>query len=226
VNNKILTMCSTFNRPHVVQSMINSWAKTTRSEAARLVVYISEKDKFVDSYRKIWIPDKRIEMLYEKRRTMTGVLNYLSTERHPDFDYYQEVNDDHVFATIGWDVQLCAAVRSKNNGVSVAYPRTAKFPSSTVHGAKLVHGMGYFFPREFSHMCLDFWLIDIGEAADILISSPETVIDHNHPDFGVAERDKVYQDGGDETFFSMAIYNTWVKTRRETDIAKIRSLIN
>jgi hypothetical protein len=219
---KVLAMCSSCHRPEMLARMFESYQKTTRHPGTELVVYVSETDIHLKKYQALQalaIPASAT-VEYGPKKTMVEVLNYFSCEKYTGYDYYLEVNDDHVFVSEGWDLALMAAVDKKNNGFSIAYGQTAAYPGATMHGGELVRFLGYFFIPIFDHMCVDFWLMDIGFGADLMIYEPNVLIEHR------AALDKVKQDGGDQSFMGEAIYKNWVATKRAEDVAKLKAEVH
>jgi hypothetical protein len=223
----LLTICSTRQRPARCSEMIDSYEKTTSSKSSRLVVYVWEKDPSLSDYQKIKITDPRVTIEYGKDRSMVDVLNYFSTAKYPDMDYYSEVNDDHVFVTPGWDKAMMDAIDRKNNGFAIAYGWTDGFPTATMHGGKVVRALGYFFPKEYLHTCVDLWLEEIHKGTDILVHLPHVMIEHKHPIFKKADWDTVYRESSDnELPLDKKVFDDWCIKQKESDIAFIKSFIS
>jgi predicted RNA binding protein YcfA (HicA-like mRNA interferase family) len=153
------------------------------------------------------------------------VLNDFSCKTHRNYQYFSEVNDDHVFVTEGWDLLMMHAIDARNNGVSIAYGKTQLYPTATMHGAKLVHGLGYFFPPEYQHTLVDFWLMKIGWGSGILTYVPEVLIDHLHPAFNTAPWDPVYEAGTHEPIDAERHYHKWVQSKLNEDILLVMNII-
>jgi len=218
-------MCSTYQRPELFLRMAESYNKTAKSIEARLAAYVSYEDTKIEEYKKLVLP-KNVSIEYGPKKTMCGVLNYFSCEKYRDYQYYSEVNDDHVFVTEGWDIKMMNAIDIKYNGVSIAYGKTESLPTATMHGAKLVHGLGYFFPPQYLHMLLDLWIIEIDAATKIMTYVPDVLVDHRHPVFKKAEWDATYQNGEDELKISGEIHKDWLANKKTENIKRIKELIS
>ena len=222
---KALTMCSTFQRPELFLRMVKSYQQTAKSPESRLVAYVSTEDPKIEEYKKLILPE-RTSIEYGPKKTMVQVLNYFSCEKYREYNYYSEVNDDHVFVTPGWDIAMMKAIDKKYNGMSIAYGKTESLPTATMHGAKLVHGLGYFFPPIYEHMLVDFWIIEVNIATDIMVYLPDVVVDHLHPVFKKGVWDDTYQDGENElNRISNDIHKNWMIKNKNDDIQKINTLI-
>ena len=224
---KILTMCSTRNRPARLLEMLASWKKKTMCSGSVIKVYVSQADPQVLAYREIAekLNDNRLNIEFGPEKTMVQVLNDYCRAFF-DFDYYSEVNDDHVFVTSGWDILMSDAVDKKNNGFSVCYGFTQLFPTATMHGRKLIRALGYFFPPEYGHICVDLWLMKIGNGADLFTHLPAVVIDHKHPVFRKALQDKVYEEGCYEVQGATRIFEEWVNSgKMDHDISRMVSIV-
>lgn len=223
MDKKVLTICSSYQRPVLARRMIESYIKATSSTNAHLVVYVGEKDPFIEEYRQIQIPTGRAsaEIVYGPRLSMVQVLNKFSSEGLDKYDYFSEINDDHVAVTEGWETKLAEAIDRKNNGFSISYGQTQQFPTAVMFGKKLISGLGYMFPPEYAHTYVDRWLMDLGFGANITIYVPDVLVDHLHPVFNKGEWDNVYYDGGDEMHVAQKIYEKWC-VKKEEDIVKVR----
>jgi hypothetical protein len=222
---KLLTMCSTRSRPDRFYAMAKSFVETKESPNSVLVAYVFEGDPRISEYRALDFSGMDcVSIVYGKDRNMVNVLNYLSTILYYDYDYYSEVNDDHIFITHGWDLKMMYAINKKNNGVAIAYGYTRNLPTATMFSAIIVRGLGFFFPPEFKHTWVDNWLADIGFSTNILTYVPCVNIEHRHYVFGLAEKDSVYDFANNDMQYGKAAYYDWVTNRRDKEFAIIESL--
>lgn len=222
---KLLTMCSSHRRYDMLERMIKSWKETVHGEQSVLVIYVDEKNPHIDKYKKLALP-RKVSIEYGPYKSMVRVLNYFSCEQHRDFDYYSEVNDDHVFVTEGWDIKMMEAIDRKNAGVAIAYGQSQNLPTATMHGALLVRELGYFFPPEYKHSWVDIWLNTIGRKTNILTHVSDVLIEHRHPAFGKASKDETYQGVEDDYNNGRKIFETWMADGYEKDCLKLSGLIN
>lgn len=225
MNKRVLTICSSYQRPELAKRMIESYIKATESTAAHLIVYVGEKDPFIEEYKKISVPKGRAsyEIVYGPRLTMVQVLNKFSLDNIEKYDYFSEINDDHVVVTEGWETKQAEAIDRKNNGFSISYGQTLQFPTAVMYGKKLIEGLGFMFPPEYAHTYVDRWLMDLGFGANLTIYVPDVLVDHMHPTFNKGTWDNVYYDGGDEMHIAEKIYEKWCEKKHE-DINRIKAL--
>jgi Glycosyltransferase like family len=221
-NTKLLVMCSSHNRPDRVQDTIKSFNET-KSEGTELIIYVGENDPKIEEYRKA-LKELNQKHIIGPYKTMVEVLNCLSCEYYPDLPYYAEVNDDHIYRTKSWDKKLIEAI-DKKKGWAISYGFTENLPTAIMISGKLVKTLGFFLPPNFLHTFVDNYILDIGNALDLLIQVPDVVVDHMHYIFGKAELDDNYK------FVSQAStlikgeedFRYWRENCRENDINKIKT---
>lgn len=222
---KLLTMCSTHHRPEAFARMIKSYAATVKSKDAKFVCYVADCDPYLEQYKSIKMP-KNATMEIGPAKTMVQVLNYFSCEKYLDFQYYSEVNDDHVYVTPGWDLKMMAAVDHKYNGFSVAYGQTQNMPTATMHGARFIRHFGYFFPPEYSHTFVDDWLCNVGFPTNVLTYVEDVLVDHVHWVFAKAHRDEVGVEVENNFHIGKKVFKDWYDSEKRTkDINGILEVI-
>ncbi|MFA6198657.1 MAG: glycosyltransferase [Patescibacteria group bacterium] len=205
--------------------MMKSWRETKRGPASRLVAYVDEANPMIAQYKAI-IPPKGASIEFGPYKTMVQVVNYFSCEKYRDFEYYHEINDDHVCRTEGWDIKMMEAIDRKNMGVAVCYGNTQNMPTSTMHGAILVHALGYFFPPDYKHSWVDCWLTSIGFKTNIMTHLPEVNIEHMHPAFGKAVKDDTYRAVEEDYKKGELIFTKWYNSQCAADVKMIGDLID
>lgn len=220
---RLLTMCSSHCRPDRLTEMIASYSKTTKSKNAKLVIYVSDADHRLPEYKSIKISDNRVSIEIGKPKYMVEVLNYFSTVKYPDFDYYSEVNDDHVYLTDNWDGLMMDAIDLKNNGLSIAYGLTENMPTATMTGSKIIKLLGYFFPPEFRHSWVDNWLCEVGFGSNIMTHLENVNIEHRHHIFNKAKKDAVYESVENDYEFGKNAFTKWILEHKNETISKILS---
>jgi len=222
-NARVLTMCSSRNRPARLKTMIDSW-RDTKSEGTKMCVYISNDDPKLEEYQMLMDEyiDKDVEVEVGERKFMPAVLNYFSTEKYPNLPYYNEVNDDHVFRTSQWDQKLIDAIEKHNNGWSVAYGKTRNLPSAVMMAGKLLRAQEYFFSPVFKHTYVDNQLQTLGRELNLLIHVPEVNIEHMHPAWDTANDDENYKWVNAQIREGQQQYSKWVNEFKDNDVVRIR----
>lgn len=160
MNPKILSMCSTRNRPKECTRMLNSYF-ATRSPGSEIVVYVADNDPYLQEYidafhGKPWL------YFIGPHRYMAEVLNYFSCEIFPNCEFYQEVNDDHIYHTMGWDKELAEAIKKIGGwGMSWADNRSDHMNSAYMLSGNIVRTLGYFISPLLRHNYADCQIRDL-----------------------------------------------------------------
>jgi hypothetical protein len=215
-------MCSSRNRPERLKDTILSF-NATKNIDTELVVYVAENDSRINDYKKM-LEEMNQKHIIGCYRTMIEVLNYLSCELFPDLKYYGDVNDDHIYRTKNWDIELMKAIDSKN-GWSIAYGLTQNLPSPLMMSGKLIRTLGYYLPPNFQHSHVDNFIMDIGKMFNLLTYVPEVNIEHMHIIFGKANMDDNYKwvTSQDVYIRGVADLQYWITNCRDNDILKIKT---
>ncbi len=230
-NKRLLVMCSSKNRPHLLKEMIWSFL-ATRSDGTYLVIYISETDKKKVEYLKLvdYFENFHLNLLNPKqnfikfifgedRGNMVKVLNYLF-ETNPGYEYYSDINDDHIYRTLHWDDRLIKAIEEKG-GWGIACGRDLvnsswydyQRPSAPVVSSNILNYLGYWMPPEFERIGCDDVHKEIGLITN-LIHLDNVIIEHrcyNH----VAKRPldendlEVYWDGNIAVQKGTELFQIW-----------------
>lgn len=219
----ILAMCPTYRRPELFKRMLESFDRTRRSGAG-LLAYCYEDDPQLSEYMKIKVPEGCM-IVVQPRMGLVQALNKMATVDRPGFDYYQEVNDDHIYRTPDWDGILSRAIAGKNNGMSLAWGKTDNLPSAVMFGGKLVRHFEYVFPPQYWHSCVDLWLQAIIQTADIGVHVPEVFVEHMHPCFGKGEKDANHMAVEADYQNGRKVYSDWHDNRIHGDITRLQLAI-
>jgi protein-L-isoaspartate O-methyltransferase len=192
----------------------------TRSPGTELVVYVSEDDPSLKEYQKIL---RDANCVTGKSLTMCEVLNHVSCDLFPGIPYYQEVNDDHVYRTSGWDKILMSAIESRGKGWGIAYGFTEHLPTAVMVSGNIVRTLGYFCYDKIKHMYLDNYLKELGEGIGRFFHVPEVMIEHMHVAFGKGPQDDVYIQvyNAQNTALGEQAYHDWANNHKSQDIGKV-----
>jgi hypothetical protein len=139
-------MCSSRHSPGELKTMLESFDKT--SSCSDIAVYISEDDKYINEYVSLLNTGNWICYI-GKHKYLGEVLNYFSTQVFPEYEYYQEVNDDHIYITPEWDRLLIETIEKNGNGWGIAFPNKLGepndfSPSAYVMSGNIVRTIGWF----------------------------------------------------------------------------------
>lgn len=173
----VLSICPTRNRPTELLRMVDSFYKTKRLKTD-LVFYISEDDPKLEEYKKFL---KLNIFNYEigPHKYLVQVINYFCS-KYPEYRYYQEVNDDHIYHTLGWDEILTSTIENFGKGWGMAFPNNTinKNPSATMVSGNIVKTLGWFFIPELRHSSTDCSIATIGNGIKRLFYAEDAVIEH------------------------------------------------
>lgn len=177
---RLLTICPSRGRPKLLKRMLDSFY-ATKSEWTDIFVYVADDDPWLHEYQ--IIP----KVFIGPRRSLVDVINYAACELYPGLDYYQEVNDDHVYHTDKWDEKLIGKIEYGGNKFGMAWGQdgmnnkeTPNLPTAVVMSGPLVRALGYFFSPNFKHIACDDALLDIGNELKLVYYNPEVYIEHVH----------------------------------------------
>lgn len=227
---KLLTICPTYNRPHRLKEMLGSWDATHKGEAD-IIIYLSKDDPRLKEYLKL-LHTCPVGYVIDDRRTLVEALNFCFDE-YPDYQYYHEINDDHVYHTPGWDNILINAIELQGQGWGIACGRDmlhdanwqqGRLPSAMVMSGNIARILGYIAYPEFRHTYIDDYFRDLAEGINRLFYCPEVLIEHRHFLSGKAENDDNYRwvmSPGEMQYGSM-VYHEWLRKHKDIDIAALK----
>lgn len=228
---QLLTMCSTRNRPEWCKRMIDSYFATKRGNS-QIAVYISTDDPRIQDYMKM-IPQYQDKVHFHvgRHKYMLHVLNYFSTQVYPNVKFYQQINDDHVYITQGWDIGLMRAIRDSGGwGIANAWNTIDQNPGGYVMSGNIVRTLGFFAPRCIRHTWGDDWTFKLGKHFNFLFQCNHITIDHmcwhdGKRGFGArvpkdANMDFVY--GHQQWAYGCRAMNNYYAHQWPSDLQKIR----
>ncbi len=202
---KLLTICPS-NRPEQVKIMKESFYATRQGDADLLI--------------------------YENNsRPLVDVIN--EGCKIGGYDYYQEVNDDHIYITPGWDIKLIETIK-QNGGFGFVWgddgwgdKNDSGLPSAVVMSANMVKALGYFFLPTLKHTYCDNVLLDIGRETGTMFYNPEVVIEHRHCLYKKAPVDDNYKMvmSKESMEYGKRTYELWAATQKAADIERVNNAV-
>ena len=178
---KLLTATVSWQRPELCKTMIKSFLETVF--IAQLFIYICDDDPFVDEYEKLIKEFPEVLFAIGPHLYIAEVSNTL---RHNfDAEYYQMVNDDHLFIEKGWDTEMVAEL-DKYGGWRLAAcympeelmigDKTALGPSepfedfiplnaptAEIFSKKIIDVLGFYNVPGFKQYGCDGYIMELGE---------------------------------------------------------------
>jgi len=153
----------------------------TKSEGTDLIIYLSDCDPRLEEYKKV-LEGRRYEI--GKRLPISWVYNHC-VRKYPDYQYYGEVCDDHVYRTKGWDNILIREIED-NGGWGMAWgwgqihPREVRLPQAAIMSGNLVRALGFFSTPVITSAYNDRFAIDLCDKLNCGFYRPDVIIEHKH----------------------------------------------
>jgi len=151
----------------------------TRTLDTEIVVYISLDDPHLQEYIDA-LRGRRWLYFIGPHKYMAEVLNFFSREVFPDCEYYQEVNDDHIYQTVGWDKMLVDCILQQGEGWGIACPNSLidKNPSAYMISGNIVRLLGWFILPKLRHLFGDCSTTTLGNGLRRLFHVEEAHVYH------------------------------------------------
>lgn len=143
--------------------------------------------------------------------------------------FLASLGDDHRPVTVGWDVELMAAV-GRLPGPGWAYGNDLfqgpRLPTAWVQSSALFSGLGWVMPRALRHMYVDNVVYDLGRHANRITYCPDVVVEHRHPYAGKGSWDGLYETNSQGARFieDRAAYERWRLEEFKRDAETVAAL--
>ena len=218
--NKLLTFCPSRIRPDRILEMLASWDRT-RSPWNDIVIYVADDDPRLEEYKKNLAGRN---LVIGKRRTKVEVDNYCTTELYPDYEYYAEINDDHIYHTKEWDRLLIEEIE-RRGGWGFACGNSSGLPSGMVISGNIIRALGYQTTPLLEQSYGDNFHQELGEALGMFYRVNGVSIEHKHWVFGKAKLDDNYAmvTSREHMEKGLAGLNEWREKYKQRDIERIRN---
>ena len=230
--NRLLMICCSKGRPHRIPEMINSY-ETTKQGNTDIIFCLNPYDDKLKDYDSIL--NGRV-VIHRNPNYYTPTANEVALSLSPGYDYYGLVDDDYIFRTAGWDVELTKTVNEKGNGWGIAYcndlwPDSSvlfRHPSVPIVSAKIIKTIGYMILPTLNHFKIDTFMRDLTEPLSLLFFREDIVIEHMHLHNGKAPTDASYQWSycPEEWHHGEKHYKYWVNMQKDNDHKKIIAAMN
>ena len=176
----VLTVCTTRGRPNDFVRMVRSFEGTIEGNT-KLVAYVSDDDTKLEEYRSL-PEDVRSYIEFGPKKYLVDVYNYFSTVRYPEIAFYQELHDDHICHTKGWDVKMMQTIIEKGKGWGVCCandlcPWTGN-PGGYMISGNIIRVLGYWLLPTLRSFATDVFLRTIIHAVGIVHYLPDVIIEH------------------------------------------------
>jgi len=209
--------------------MVESFLNTIRPGGFTiLLIYLNEDDPKINDYK------VRTGLVVTVRRGPRKYIAEVYNEysRMYDFDYYANLNDDHLFITPKWDEKLIEICETKGNGWGIACAadkltnwNTHPHPSGCVISGKMTRVLGWIAAPGTRHIGIDVIQGRICQAINRLFFAPEIVIEHRHWVNGMRPFDDNYRwvYGKEEQTHGDNAVRDYLYGQFNSDVAKLKA---
>lgn len=197
----ISLLCPTRGRPGAFGAMIRSAAVTAaHPEDIEVVAYVDEDDPALGGYATAWqAGDYDINLLAQvigPRCVLSDAWNRAGDWANGDI--WMMAADDLRFVSLGWDDMVTDAFAQHPDGIALVYgrdghadERMATHPFVTRRWVDIV---GRFTAPYFAADYCDLWLHEVAKRINRATYTPQLLISHLHPSFGLGEWDGTHRE--------------------------------
>jgi hypothetical protein len=214
-------------RPDAAVELAQAFADTEAT--AHLVFAVDEDDSTRFSYAEAlksypwstvhWAPAPSTMV-----KTLNVAANLFVNEAHA----IGFMGDDHRPRTPGWDRLYVEALRDLGTGIVYGNDllQGERIPTQVAMTSDIVRALGHMAPPTLTHLYVDNYWRDLGEAAACLRYLPDVVVEHMHPVAGKADWDEGHKRVNQPSMYQRdaEAYGRYVTEHFEADLAKVRAL--
>lgn len=223
---ELLVIVPSRGRPAAVEDLLAAAAKTCTAKT-RFLFAIDADDPTADGYV------QTAGHLYVNHgpKTMVAALNaaagaYLTAPSR--FDAVAFMGDDHRPRTVGWDRAYLDALTDLGTGIVYGEDllQGENLPTQVAMTADIVRALGHMAPPTLTHLFVDNYWRDLGQAAGCLRYLPDVTVEHLHPFAGKAPMDEGYSRVNDHSMYRIdaLAYAEYAQFNLLADVAKVKAL--
>lgn len=218
----LLVIVPSRGRPAAATALAAAFSDTCTADT-RLAFAVDADDPTIDAYTgtTLWIN--------HGRKTMVAALNGAVEDLlDPDTFAVGFMGDDHRPRTIGWDRAYLDALHELGTGIVYGDDllQHERIPTQVTMTADIVRSLGHMAPATLTHLFVDNYWRDLGQAAGCLRYLPDVIVEHLHPFAG-----KAVWDDGHRRVNAPAMYQRdsdayadYAGSHLAADIAKVQAL--
>ena len=210
-------------RPYNIVEYVDAWIATSIG-AAKLIVAVDDDDPMLDEYQANC--DGSYELIVGPRLRMGPTLNKIAVDVAPTTKIVGFTGDDHRFRTPRWDHTVVERLTHMGKGIAYGDDliQGPNLPTAVFMTSNIVETLGYMAPPTLTHLFLDDFWRDLGNATNCLEYMPDIVIEHMHPLAGKAQQDAGYDEVNTLYAKDEAAYRQWQADESQAAIQKIKNL--
>lgn len=210
---------ATRSRPENCKRFIDAWIKTKASTP--VYVRIDDNDPTLDELLNLPWP-KEFKVVVGPREGLRAAMQELYI-KNPNEPWYGLLADDLVPQTEYWDITLA----NKAGVNSISYPNDLggkpRCPTHPLVGGDLVRSIGWFGFPVVQHLYVDAaWQI-IGEGLGKLYRLEDVIVEHVHPFWQKAVKDKIYVENKKRAANDKNEFLKWCKDQAPALILKLKT---
>jgi hypothetical protein len=234
-HDRISLIVPTRGRHDQLNRMWNSALDTAvHPELVQLVLYVDDDDADMVMYLDegnpiVGAPTRgHVDWIVGPRRMLSECWN----EALPgaDGEILGHMNDDVIFRTWRWDMEIREAFRKVPDRIACVHGRDGIHDGNMAtlgfYSREWIAALGYFMPPYFVSDYNDTWLSTCADAVGRRFFIPEMYIEHMHPAVGKGPMDQTHQDrltrhrqdNVDRLYLSL-------QPKRDEDVMKLRAAI-
>jgi len=224
-------------RPEAAEELAATFAETCTADTV-LCFAIDDDDPRLPGYKGVvqfaQAQNRLVgEVTVTNGRNMVDALNHTAAwmvkpeNAHPPYAI-AFMGDDHRPRTKGWDAAYLDALRELGTGIVYGNDllQSEKLPTQVAMTADIVRILGYMAPPSLTHLYVDNFWRDLGEAAGCLRYLPDVVVEHMHPVAGKAEWDEGHKRVNAPEMYQRDghAYAQYQRMRLPVDVLKVQQL--
>lgn len=178
-------------RPEQARALIDAFRTTCTADTV-LLFSVDDTDERLPDYIASLPADGRAAAVTGDNRNMVQALNRAAGIVESAATGF--MGDDHCPRTHGWDTAYLEALHGLGTGLVYGDDllQRANLPTQVAMTTDIVRVLGWMAPPTLTHLYVDNFWKDLGQAAGCLRYLPDVVIEHRHPVAGKAEWDANY----------------------------------
>lgn len=213
-------------RPHATKELGRAFQDTHTADT-RLVFAVDADDPTASDYDRERLPGDAL-IVSDSPSTMVRTLNF-AAQRVLEFDQPKAIafmGDDHRPRTKGWDRAYLDALTSLPG---IVYGNDliqgVRLPTQCAMSASAVRALGHMAPPPLTHLYVDNYWLEIGQAAGCITYLPDVVVEHVHPVGGTAQWDAGYRRVNSQAMYGrdQAAYAAYMAKHRDRDVLALRT---